>query len=47
MDFVKELWKNHIVEGEIWEAEADMKSHYPHLFDNEGYLFLLIMKNND
>ena len=33
---VKVLWKNHLVEGATWEAEADMKSHYPHLFDNLG-----------
>ena len=26
------LWRNHLVEGATWEAEADMKSHYPHLF---------------
>ncbi|TMW97475.1 hypothetical protein EJD97_005423 [Solanum chilense] len=31
---VKMLWKNHLVEGATWEAEADMKYHYPHLFDN-------------
>ena len=31
---VKVLWKNHLVEGATWEAEADMKSRYPHLFDN-------------
>ncbi|KAH0639227.1 hypothetical protein KY285_035813 [Solanum tuberosum] len=29
---VKVLWKNHLVEGATWEAEADMKSRYPHLF---------------
>ncbi|KAK4708789.1 hypothetical protein R3W88_029714 [Solanum pinnatisectum] len=29
---VKVLWRNHIVEGATWEAEADMKSRYPHLF---------------
>ena len=28
----KVLWKNHLVEGATWEAEADMKSCYPHLF---------------
>ena len=28
---VKILWRNHLVEGETWEAEADMKYHYPHL----------------
>ena len=31
---VKVLRKNHLVEGATWEAEADMKSHYPHLFYN-------------
>ncbi|WMV49918.1 hypothetical protein MTR67_043303 [Solanum verrucosum] len=29
---VKVLWKNHLVEGDTWEAEADMKSRYPYLF---------------
>ncbi|WMV37441.1 hypothetical protein MTR67_030826 [Solanum verrucosum] len=29
---VKVLWRNHLVEGETWEAEADIKSRYPHLF---------------
>ncbi|WMV50362.1 hypothetical protein MTR67_043747, partial [Solanum verrucosum] len=29
---VKVLWRNHLVEGSTWEAEADMKSRYPHLF---------------
>ena len=33
---VKVLWKNHLVEGTTWEAEAYMKSRYPHLFDNKG-----------
>ncbi|TMW89078.1 hypothetical protein EJD97_017684, partial [Solanum chilense] len=31
---VKVLWKNHLVEGATWEAEADMMSYYPHLFYN-------------
>ncbi|XP_069147113.1 uncharacterized protein [Solanum lycopersicum] len=31
---VKLLWKNYLVEGATWEAEADMKSCYPHLFEN-------------
>ncbi|MUG03910.1 hypothetical protein ECC01_23490 [Bacillus tequilensis] len=26
--------KNQLVEGATWEAEDDMKSHYPRLFDN-------------
>ncbi|KAK4724140.1 hypothetical protein R3W88_026919 [Solanum pinnatisectum] len=29
---VKVLWRNHLFEGAAWEAEADMKSRYPHLF---------------
>ncbi|WMV50021.1 hypothetical protein MTR67_043406, partial [Solanum verrucosum] len=29
---VKILWRNHLVEGATWEAKADMKSRYPHLF---------------
>ena len=31
---VKVLWKNHLVKGETWEAEAAMKSVYPRLFVN-------------
>ena len=33
VDSVKVLGKNHLVEGATWETEADMNSHYPHLFD--------------
>ena len=29
---IKVLWRNHLVEGATWEAEADMASRYPHLF---------------
>ncbi|WMV32426.1 hypothetical protein MTR67_025811 [Solanum verrucosum] len=29
---VKVLWRNQLVEGPTWEAEADMMSRYPHLF---------------
>ena len=29
---VKVLWRNQSVEGATWEAEADMRSKYPHLF---------------
>ena len=29
---LKVLWKNHLVKGAKWEVEADIKSHYPHLF---------------
>ena len=28
----KGLWRNHLGEGAIWEADTDMKSHYPYLF---------------
>ncbi|WMV08465.1 hypothetical protein MTR67_001853 [Solanum verrucosum] len=35
---VKVLWKNHLVEGATWEAEADMKSRYPHLFPSTPIL---------
>ena len=31
---VKVLWKNHLVKCETWEAEANIKSRYHHLFDN-------------
>ena len=31
---IKVLWKNHLFEGATWEVEADIKSCYPHLFDN-------------
>ena len=34
VDYIKVLWKNHLVEGATWEVEDDMKSGYPHLFDN-------------
>ncbi|KAK4717930.1 hypothetical protein R3W88_016268 [Solanum pinnatisectum] len=29
---MKVLWRNHLVEGATWEAEAVIKSRYPHLF---------------
>ena len=29
---VKVLWRNHLVEGDTWEDEADMRSRYPYLF---------------
>ena len=34
--FVMVLWKNLLVEGATWEAKANMKSRYPHLFCNYG-----------
>ncbi|WMV45520.1 hypothetical protein MTR67_038905, partial [Solanum verrucosum] len=33
---VKVLWRNHLVEGATWEAEADMKSRYPHIFPSNS-----------
>ena len=30
--FIKVLWRNHLVEGETWEVDVDMKSRYPHFF---------------
>ena len=33
---VKVLWKNQLVERSTLEAEADTKSRYPHVFENEG-----------
>ena len=29
---VKVLWRNHLVKGATWDAESNMRSHYPHLF---------------
>ena len=31
---VKVLGRNHLVEGATWEAEADMRSRYPHLLSS-------------
>ena len=31
---VKVLWRNHLVEGATWEAEANMRLHYPHLYSS-------------
>ena len=31
---VKVLWRNHLVESATWEAEANMRSRYPHLFSS-------------
>ena len=28
---VKVLWRNHLVDRETWEAEANVRFHYPHL----------------
>ena len=39
---VKGVWRNHLIKGSTWEAEADMKTRYPHLFTPYGYTFILI-----
>ena len=31
---MKVLCRNHLVEGATWEAEADMRSRYPHLLNS-------------
>ena len=31
---VKVLWRNHLVEVAMWEAEVEMRSRYPHLFSS-------------
>ena len=33
---VKVLWRSQSVEGATWEAEAAMKSKYPHLFPSDS-----------
>nr|XP_004250797.1 uncharacterized protein LOC101248640 [Solanum lycopersicum] len=33
---IRVLWRNHLVEGATWEAEANMKFHYPPLFIPSG-----------
>ena len=38
---VKVLWRNYLVEGATWEAEADMRSCYPHIFNLEVRLPIL------
>ncbi|WMV33107.1 hypothetical protein MTR67_026492 [Solanum verrucosum] len=35
---VKVLWRNKLVEGSTWEAEANMISRYPHLFPSTPIL---------
>ena len=31
---VKVLWRNHLVKGTTWDAEADIRSRDPHLFSS-------------
>ncbi|WMV13460.1 hypothetical protein MTR67_006845 [Solanum verrucosum] len=33
---VKVLWRSQSIEGATWEAEAAMKSKYPHLFPSDS-----------
>ena len=34
IDTVKVLWRNHLLKGAMWKAEADMRSCYPYLFSS-------------
>ena len=36
--YVKIHWSNHEEKEATWELENDMKTRYPHLFENEGML---------
>jgi len=33
---VKVVWKSQSIEGATWEAQAAMKSKYPHLFRSDS-----------
>ena len=36
ISLVKVLWRNHLVEEATWEREDQMRSQYPHLFQDTG-----------
>ena len=36
ISLVKVLWRNHLVEEATWEREYQMRSQYPHLFQDTG-----------
>ena len=40
ISLVKALWINHLVEEATWERENQMRSQYPHLFDDTGMNFM-------
>ena len=37
---VKCLWRNHLVEEATWEREDQMRSQYPHIFQDTGTNFV-------
>ena len=40
ISLVKVLWRNHLVEEATWEREDQMRSQYPHLFQDTGTNFV-------
>ena len=40
ISLVKVLWRNHLVEEATWEREDQMRSQYPHLFQDIGTNFV-------
>ena len=40
ISLVKVLWRNHLVEETTWEREDQMRSQYPHLFNDIGTNFV-------
>ena len=40
ISLVKVLWRNHLVEEVTWEQEDQMRSQYPHLFQDAGTNFV-------
>ena len=40
ISLVKVLWRNHLVKEATWEREDQMRSRYPHLFQDTGTNFV-------
>ena len=47
ISLVKVLWRNHLVEEATWEREDQMRSQYPHLFNDTGTNFVDDIGCND
>ena len=41
ISLVKVLWRNHLVKEATWEREDQMRSQYPHLFQDTGTNFVV------
>ncbi|KAF3671894.1 hypothetical protein FXO37_07780 [Capsicum annuum] len=41
---VKVLWQNQSMEGATWEAEADMRTKYPHFFSTNSNLAQVVLR---